>query len=137
MTDADDVAIIVRLGRLDARKVRVKGVRSDGSSGDGFMLRDATVVLEDVEVRDAGGAGVVATAVANVDLKGLRCEGCVHGALVVERKATVKARGVVSVGAREAAVSLPDDAPFANQGEPASASYTWVNSEPGSSGSFG
>jgi hypothetical protein len=34
-------------------------------------------------------------------------------------------------------VSLPDDAPFANQGEPASASYTWVNSEPGTSGSFG
>jgi hypothetical protein len=34
-------------------------------------------------------------------------------------------------------VSLPDDAPFANQGEPASASYTWVTSEPGTSGSFG
>lgn len=34
-------------------------------------------------------------------------------------------------------VSLPGDAPFANQGEPASASYTWVNSTPGSSGSFG
>jgi hypothetical protein len=27
-------------------------------------------------------------------------------------------------------VSLPGDAPFANQGEPATASYTWVNSEP-------
>ena len=24
-------------------------------------------------------------------------------------------------------VSLPDDAPFANQGEPAVATYTWVN----------
>ena len=34
-------------------------------------------------------------------------------------------------------VSLPDDAPFANQGEPASASYTWVTSGPGTSGSFG
>jgi hypothetical protein len=29
-------------------------------------------------------------------------------------------------------VSLPDDAPFANQGDPATASYTWVNSNTGS-----
>jgi hypothetical protein len=29
-------------------------------------------------------------------------------------------------------VSLPEDAPFANQGEPATASYTWVNSNSGS-----
>lgn len=28
-------------------------------------------------------------------------------------------------------VSLPDDAPFANQGSPAEASYTWVNSTAG------
>jgi len=29
-------------------------------------------------------------------------------------------------------VSLPEDAPFANQGEPATVAYTWVNSDPGS-----
>ena len=28
-------------------------------------------------------------------------------------------------------VSLPDDAPFANQGEPATATYSWVNSNSG------
>ena len=33
-------------------------------------------------------------------------------------------------------VSLPDDAPFANQGEPATASYSWVNSNAGSSGTW-
>lgn len=33
-------------------------------------------------------------------------------------------------------VSLPDDAPFANQGEPATASYSWVNSNTGSSASW-
>lgn len=33
-------------------------------------------------------------------------------------------------------VSLPDDAPFANQGEPATASYSWVNSDAGSSGTW-
>ena len=33
-------------------------------------------------------------------------------------------------------VSLPDDAPFANQGEPATASYSWVNSDAGTSGTF-
>lgn len=33
-------------------------------------------------------------------------------------------------------VSLPDDAPFANQGEPATASYTWVNENTGSSGTW-
>lgn len=34
-------------------------------------------------------------------------------------------------------VSLPDDAPFANQGEPASASYNWVHSGSGSTTSSG
>jgi hypothetical protein len=34
-------------------------------------------------------------------------------------------------------VSLPDDAPFANQGEPASASYTWVISDPGANETWG
>lgn len=29
----------------------------------------------------------------------------------------------------EFTVSLPEDAPYANQGEPATATYTWVNSE--------
>ena len=33
-------------------------------------------------------------------------------------------------------VSLPDRAPFANQGEPATASYSWVNSNAGSSGTW-
>jgi len=33
-------------------------------------------------------------------------------------------------------VSLPDDAPFANQGAPATASYDWVNSAPDSTGSW-
>jgi hypothetical protein len=33
-------------------------------------------------------------------------------------------------------VSLPDDAPFANQGEPAVASYSWVNSNTGASESW-
>jgi hypothetical protein len=33
-------------------------------------------------------------------------------------------------------VSLPEDAPFANQGEPATAAYTWVNSNNGSSGTW-
>lgn len=33
-------------------------------------------------------------------------------------------------------VSLPDDAPFANQGDPATASYNWVNTDPGSTGSW-
>ena len=30
-------------------------------------------------------------------------------------------------------ISLPDDAPFANQGDPAVASYSWVNSDTGTS----
>ena len=33
-------------------------------------------------------------------------------------------------------VSLPDDAPFANQGDPATASHNWVNTDPGSTGSW-
>lgn len=33
-------------------------------------------------------------------------------------------------------ISLPDDAPFANQGEPATASYSWINSNTGASESF-
>ena len=34
-------------------------------------------------------------------------------------------------------VSLPDDAPFANQGAPATVSYNWINSDPGTgSGSW-
>lgn len=33
-------------------------------------------------------------------------------------------------------VSLPDDAPYANQGAPATASYTWTNSDLGTSDSW-
>jgi hypothetical protein len=105
-----DVAVTVRLGRLEARKLRVRQVKDpDGNGGDGIIVRDGVVVLEDVEVTDIGGMGLVATAFATVDVKGLRCEGCRLGALLVERRATVKARGIVSLGSREAAVNLPDD----------------------------
>lgn len=110
VTDATDVAVVQRHGRLDAKKVRINGVRSEGGSGgDGIMVRDAVAVLEDVMVTEAGGTGVVATAVATVELKGLTCERCAHGALLVERRSTVNAKGVVSIGSREAAVSVPDD----------------------------
>lgn len=33
-------------------------------------------------------------------------------------------------------VSLPDDAPFANQGDPATVSYNWVNSDAGATDSW-
>lgn len=103
---AVDLAVLARLGRLDAKKVRIEGVTGDG---DGIMVRDAIAVLEDVKVFDIAGTGVVATAVSTVDLNGLRCEQCLHGALLVERRSTVKARGVVSISSREAAVTIPDD----------------------------
>ena len=110
VTDATEVAVVQRHGRLDATKVRINGVRSEGGSGgDGIMVRDAVAVLKDVRVMEAGGTGVVATAVATVELDGLTCERCAHGALLVERRSTVNAKGVVSIGAREAAVSVPDD----------------------------
>ncbi len=106
----EDVGVIVRLGKLDARNVRLSAVRgSGGSGGDGLMVRDAVVRLRDVFISDIGGTGVVATAVATVDLDGLTCERCMYGALLVEQRATVKAKGIVSIGAREPAVSLPDD----------------------------
>ena len=33
-------------------------------------------------------------------------------------------------------LAVVDDAPFANQGDPATASYNWVNTDPGSTGSW-
>ncbi|MBL8950457.1 MAG: hypothetical protein JNK82_06750, partial [Myxococcaceae bacterium] len=109
-SDLEDIGLLVRLGTLDARNVQLARVRgSGGSGGDGVMVRDAVVKLADVFIIDIGGTGVVATAVATLDVDRLRCERCSYGALLVERHSTARAKGVVSVNAREAAVSLPDD----------------------------
>ncbi len=108
---ATDVAVIARLGSLEARGVRVRGVRgADGTGGDGLMIRDAVADLRDVVVEDAEGSGVVATQVATVSLDGLTCRRCRWGALLVERRSVAKARNVAAEDAREPAVSVPGEA---------------------------
>ncbi|MBK7861098.1 MAG: hypothetical protein IPJ65_21310 [Archangiaceae bacterium] len=107
---AVDLGVVVRLGRLDARAVRIDGVQgSEGSGGDGITLRDASARLADLVIENTGGSGVVATQVSTVEVDGLTCRRCTYGALLVERRAFVRAKNVVSVGAREAAVNVPDD----------------------------
>lgn len=108
--EATDVAVVVRQGRATIARVRIEGVTlQGGSGGDGVMVRDAFASLEDITVIDAGGSGMFVTAFATVELNGLTCRRCAHGALVVERHARAFAKNVVSEDSREAAVSVPDD----------------------------
>jgi hypothetical protein len=88
--------VVVRQGKARLEKVTVHEVAMDGDSGgDGFHLRGAEVWLREVMVRNAGGAAVLVSAAAQVQVDGLGSEACRAGALVVELGSRVEARGVV------------------------------------------
>jgi len=135
VSEGADYAVLIRKGKAELKQLKARFIHDgDGSGGDGVLVRDAEARLEDLDLSDLGGAGVVASALASVDIVGLRCERCRIGALLVERRATVRAKGIVSIGAREAAVSLPDDGVLELDGleVEGSSQAVWAECAPGS-----
>jgi hypothetical protein len=109
--DAAAMAIFVRQGTVALSRVTIEGVRGEGGTlGDGLHLRDARVTADQVTVRDAEGSAVFAGAVASVELGRLESQRASFGALMVERRATVHAKDVVSSGSRTSAVTVIDGA---------------------------
>jgi hypothetical protein len=103
-------AVVVRLGKARLEKITINDVQPDGDTGgDGFHLRGAEVWLREVMVHRAGGAAVFASAVARVQIDSLGAEACRNGAVVVELRSSVEARGVVVKDAGGPALAVPDN----------------------------
>jgi hypothetical protein len=108
VTDAVDQAVLARKGSLTARRVEVTRLR--GLPGDAVHIRDAHAVIEGVVATDVESAGVGVTAVADAEVRDVRCTRCGHGALVVDRRSHVRARGIVMLSGDAPAVYAGDDA---------------------------
>lgn len=106
--DGVDQAVFVRKGSLTARRIYVTNLR--GLPADAVHVRDAKAAVDGVLVKNVDGAGVGVTAVADADVRDLRCERCGHGALTADRRSHVRASKVVMVGADAPAVYVADDA---------------------------
>jgi hypothetical protein len=108
VTDAAEQAVLVRQGTLTARDVKVTRLR--GAPGDAVQVRDARATVEGVDATDVDGAGVGVTAVADAVVRDVHCTRCAHGALVVDRRAQVRAKGVFTRTTDSPAVVASDDA---------------------------
>lgn len=108
--DVVQLGVMVRKGTVSLAHVRVSGVRADGESGgeptmgDGLVLRDAAVTLDDVAVRDTEGPGVSMSAVARVTARQVVVERAVVAGVLVELGAQFEARSLVVHGAHGPAV---------------------------------
>jgi hypothetical protein len=111
---AQATGVLVRKGSARLSHVRIEGVAREGGSeeapemGDGFQVRDAVATLEEVEVRDAEGSALVATAFATVTVGTLLAERSGSAAVVVDRGASLDARRLTVRGARGPGLLLTD-----------------------------
>lgn len=112
---AISAAVTVRQGTVTLRDVDVQciseeGVGDSASGGDGVHVRDATVTVERLRVDEAQGAGLWATAFANVTVSDFDCQGCRAAAVLAERGAKVKVKGLNVRESQGAALVVPDAA---------------------------
>lgn len=116
ITDARSTAVLVRKGTALLREIEIVRVHAetdgDGtrSLGDGLHLRDATVTLRNITVRDAEGTSVFVSAHARVTIDQFTSARAREGALVVERGSSVDAKDVRSSETVAAAVAVIDGA---------------------------
>jgi hypothetical protein len=111
-TTLEDVAVrgaaswgvLVRLGTADVSRLVVEAVRAEASGGpavlgDGLVVRDAELDGGVVRVRDADGAGLLATAGARVRLEALQVERTQGPGAQVERGASLRLGRLEVMGA--------------------------------------
>jgi hypothetical protein len=109
-------AVLVRQGTVGLTHLRITGVRADGQAsgepvlGDGLQVRDATVTLDEVAVRDTEGSGLYVSAAANVRAKKVLVERAGAAAVVIERGSKFEIDALTVHGAHGPAVLVPDAA---------------------------
>jgi hypothetical protein len=115
--DAIDTGLVVLRGKARLRRAVFERVAGGDTGrgeqqqqGDALMLREATVEVDEVTVRDVEGSALFASAYAVVTVGRLTCERSGGGLAFLERGAAVKARTLTSLGSLAAAVVAPNDA---------------------------
>ena len=108
--DVDAYGVAATQGKLRARHGLITRLRSkEGFTGDGLHLRGVVADIEDVEVREAAGSGVLAAQGAQVVLRGVTLSGCQEAGLAVESQARVKAERLEVHGTQGPALAVLRD----------------------------
>ena len=111
---AQATGVVVRLGRATLRGLDVHDVAPDAdrsrgeTDGDALHVRGAEVTLEGLKAARLAGAGLFASAAARVVVRGLSCEDCRYGAVVLELASSATLSDVRLVRARAPALSVLD-----------------------------
>ncbi len=99
----------LRNGTVVAAFGEIRGVRDDGSTGDGVHIRGANAKVQSVSIVGAEGSGVLAAEGAEVELSDVLVQRARWGAVLAESLARVKVTSLTSQACPSALV-VPGDA---------------------------